>query len=208
MLTGDVTHTGRAHEAMRFEIDFASLMHKMTVVPGNHDRQGEDYGVKLRQGRGVIWTDPRCPKGLHLVCMDSTTRANSVPFWAHGDLLPEQVEEAVRLVEGKPPQAFPIILLHHHLYRLPGDDIIDATSDKMGLPFTREISQGSILIKKIMGKCSLVLHGHRHIPRTLVVMNDLHKLALCNAGSTTSLRRFAIFEIDKGKVTGAQWYSV
>src|SRR4051794_25188148 len=55
VVSGDVTDRGRALDFARFERLFAPLAAtgRLTVVPGNHDRLGDDLGARLRRGARV-----------------------------------------------------------------------------------------------------------------------------------------------------------
>jgi 3',5'-cyclic AMP phosphodiesterase CpdA len=59
VVTGDITHRGRDVEMASFGEVFAPLLRqgRLTVVPGNHDRIGEDAGRSLMRGRraGCTW---------------------------------------------------------------------------------------------------------------------------------------------------------
>src|SRR5215468_9876635 len=75
VVSGDVTDRGRAHEYARFEQLFAPLAAagRLTVVPGNHDRLGDDMGPRLRRGARVQ-TETR--PGVFVVRIDSTGSHN------------------------------------------------------------------------------------------------------------------------------------
>lgn len=54
-ITGDVTHRGRAAELARFRRSFAPLLEdgRVVLVPGNHDRLGDDLEAELMPGERV-----------------------------------------------------------------------------------------------------------------------------------------------------------
>src|SRR5262245_26623193 len=85
VVTGDVTHRGRREELAAFQRTFAPLLEtgKMTVVPGNHDRVGEDAGRAFMGGERVSVVPA---PGLFLVCVDSTGPHNRNYVKSHGDL--------------------------------------------------------------------------------------------------------------------------
>src|SRR5512142_1489490 len=68
LLTGDVTNRGRAAEHARFEALFAPVRERLVVVPGNHDRLGDDVARRMMRARVEVERRP----GLHLVRVDST----------------------------------------------------------------------------------------------------------------------------------------
>src|SRR3954468_4085821 len=55
VVTGDITHRGRRRELALFERAFAPLLEAgaVTVVPGNHDRLGEDLDQEIMPGARV-----------------------------------------------------------------------------------------------------------------------------------------------------------
>jgi metallophosphoesterase superfamily enzyme len=71
LVTGDVTHRGRRREWLAFERTFAPLLesHRLTVVPGNHDRLGDDMGDTIMPGARV---QTLTQEGLHIVRVNST----------------------------------------------------------------------------------------------------------------------------------------
>lgn len=206
IVTGDITESGKQTEGWRFRDAFWPLRNKTTLLPGNHDRGSDDYGATILEGRD-IWVEQ--PAGLYLVCLDSTTPENSALLHAHGEVSMHTVLEAERALRYAPPDAVPIVLLHHHVVRLPGDGFADNISDALGLPFAREVSNGQALLRSIAGKCPLVLHGHRHTPKALHIKKAGFRpvMAIYNAGSTTELGRYRVFEHEEGLLTGVSWQS-
>src|SRR6185295_14921823 len=83
VVTGDVTHKGRIRELALFWKIFEPLVSagKVTLVPGNHDRLGDDVGAAI-QGEGRL-SIARAP-GLHLVRFDSTGLHNRAWIAGHG----------------------------------------------------------------------------------------------------------------------------
>ena len=68
VVTGDLTQRGRDEEMSLFLDIFAPLQraHRLTVVPGNHDRTCErsSFRSARRVGRGTAWPVPGA-HGLH-----------------------------------------------------------------------------------------------------------------------------------------------
>src|SRR5437762_193478 len=52
LVTGDITHRGKAVELVQFARAFAPLFERgaVTMVPGNHDRLGDDLGEAIMPG--------------------------------------------------------------------------------------------------------------------------------------------------------------
>ena len=54
---------------------------------------------------------------------------------------------------------------------------------------------------RLRGRCDLVLHGHRHVPRARTLFaDDARPLGLYNAGCTPALGRFRVFAHAGGRL--------
>ena len=80
VVTGDITDGGQFDQLATFRRLTAPIADRMTVVPGNHDRIGENAGRLLMRGRVATETH----HGLFLVRVDSTAPHNRRPVDAHG----------------------------------------------------------------------------------------------------------------------------
>ena len=202
VVTGDVTHRGRLDELASFRRLTAPIADRMTVVPGNHDRLGEDAGRLLMRGRVAVDRRP----GLHLVRLDSTAPHNRRHPYSHGLVTLEEVDRVTEAVLQARPGELVALLLHHHVHNLPGDDVWERLADLVGLPWTAELDAGDALLDRVRGRCDLVLHGHRHVPAELVLDGGLTRpLRVVNAGSTPALGRARLFVHSGGRVTGQGW---
>jgi 3',5'-cyclic AMP phosphodiesterase CpdA len=202
VVTGDVTHRGRLDELATFRRLAAPLADRLTVVPGNHDRLGEDAGRLLMRGRVAVERRP----GLHLVRIDSTAPHNRRLVDSHGRLTAEDVARVDEALAAAPAGALTALLLHHHVHPLPGDDVWERLAGLVGLPWTAELTRGPALLARARGRCDLLLHGHRHVPAELVLDQDGPRpLRVVNAGSTTGLGRTRVFCHAGGRVTGEGW---
>lgn len=208
VLTGDVTHKGRHVEHDRFRQLFRRVIdqHRLVVVPGNHDRLGEDAGARLMPGgRVAVASRP----GLHVIRLDSTGPHNRRLLSAHG-LLTEADLGAVDSALGAAPEGtFTVLALHHHPLPLPPDALSERLSNLLGWPNAAELPLGSELVSRVLGRCDLVLHGHRHVPSELVVGEESERpLRVLNAGSTTELGRFRVLSARAGRVRAEEWIEV
>lgn len=202
VVTGDVTHRGRLDELATFRRLTAPIAGRLTVVPGNHDRLGDDAGRFLMRGR--VAAERR--DGLHLVRVDSTAPHNRRRLDCHGRLTEADVDAVDAALGEAPRGALTAVLLHHHVHPLPGDDVWERLAGLVGLPFTAELSRGAALLARLRGRCDLVLHGHRHVPAELVLgRGEARPLRVVNAGSTTGLGRARLFCHAAGRVTGEGW---
>jgi 3',5'-cyclic-AMP phosphodiesterase len=203
VVTGDVTHRGRDEELSLFLDIFAPLQraHRLTVVPGNHDRTSDDAGASLMGGRRV---DVAEGPGLFLLRIDSTAAHNRSSLASHGEVTAPMVEEVAKALLRAPTHSLRVLLLHHHPLALPEETWLERWSERLRLPYCSELPLGRELLARVRGHCDLVLHGHRHIPREIHLGAPGERpLALYNAGSSTQLRRVRLFTHAEGELKGA-----
>jgi 3',5'-cyclic AMP phosphodiesterase CpdA len=204
VVSGDVTDRGRTHEHARFEALFATVAAagRLTVVPGNHDRLGDDMGARLRRGARV--QTETCPGGLYVVRVDSTGEHNRFLLAGHGDLCDGILADIERAVAAAPARHLVVVTLHHHPLPLPEETLGELLASRIGLPYASELRLGETLLMRLRGRCDLVLHGHRHVPRALTLFGSgARPLGLYNAGSSPALGRFRVFAHAGGKLCGA-----
>jgi Icc protein len=203
VVSGDVTHRGRHDEHAIFERLFAPLTARgrVTVVPGNHDRLGDDLGARLRKGARV---QTHVAGGAFIVRVDSTGAHNRFLLAGHGDMCDAIVDEIDGAVAAAPAGHLVLVTMHHHPLPLPTETFPELLATRVGLPFATELRLGATLLSKLRGRCDLVLHGHRHVPRaTTLFAGDARPLGLYNAGCTPSLGRFRVFAHKAGRLLGA-----
>jgi Icc protein len=208
VVTGDLTHRGRRRELARFEETFAPLRDsgRLTVVPGNHDRLGDDVGDTIMAGDRV---QAKTAPGLFLVRINSTGVHNRSWLTGHGRLDAEDLDAVDAVLDSAPAHHLVVALMHHHPLPLPEDRAVERLSSWMGWRFTTELERGNELLARVRGRCDLVLHGHRHVPcerRPFADLLPLRPLRVFNAGSSTELGRACIFTHVGGQlVTEPTW---
>ena len=194
VLTGDVTDGGRAHELTLFHRTFAPLIERgrLTVVPGNHDCLGDDVGASFMGGRRVDTV--RIP-GAYLVRVDSTGPHNRTSMLAgHGLICEGILAEISEALDRAPPETLVVVLLHHHPVSLPAEGLLERLSSRLNLPFAAELSLGDQLLRMALGRCDLVLHGHRHVPSARILdPGGRRPLRVYNAGCSTARRGMNVF---------------
>jgi 3',5'-cyclic AMP phosphodiesterase CpdA len=205
LLTGDVTHRGMAAELASYERIFAPLLEtgRLAAVPGNHDRLGDDAARGLmRGGRVAVTSVP----GLHVVRIDSTAPHNRSLIDGHGALSSQDVADVRVALEETPPGALPVVMLHHHVLPLPVEDLAEKLATLVGLPCADELPLGEDLLGRILGRCRLVLHGHRHVPAEFrVALPGAMPMRILNAGSSTMLGRARIIAHVAGDIAWEGW---
>jgi 3',5'-cyclic AMP phosphodiesterase CpdA len=209
VVTGDVTHKGRDVELLRFESLFRRLIAqgRVVVVPGNHDRLGEDAAERLLDGGRRVSVSSR--PGLYVVRVDSTGPHNRRLLSAHGLLTGADLAAVDSALEAAPEGALTVLALHHHPVPLPPDAFSEHLSNLLGWPNAAELPLGGELLARIQGRCDLVLHGHRHVPSQLVLGEATGRpLRVLNAGSTTELSRFRVLSARGGRVGPDGWVEV
>ena len=202
IVTGDLTHQGAFAEFGLFLDVFEPLLRRgrLTFIPGNHDRTGEDVGADWMNGQRVR---TELHDGLYLVCVDSTGPHNRSYFAAHGDLCRTVLEQIDNAVSAAPPNTVVTVLLHHHLVPLPEESVPEWLVTRLGFPNAGELELGADLLARLQQRCDLVLHGHRHKPREFTFgANSSRKLSMYNAGSSTELGAYRVFEHHCGQVVG------
>lgn len=199
VVTGDITHRGHNHELRRFYELFGGLIAdgRLTVVPGNHDRLGDDVGARLMRDRVEVVTAP----GLYLVCVDSTGPHNKFLLAGHGDLCDRVLDDIAEALLWAPRHHLVAVLLHHHPLQQDEETFPERLSTRLGWPWAQELRLGHALIGRVQERADLILHGHRHQPRAVSL--DLERpLGIYNAGCTTQLARFRQFSHLDGVLAG------
>ena len=122
VVTGDLTHSGRLDDYQLAQALLAPLAKqgRLTVIPGNHDRENDDVAARITRGRRV-WVEKK--PGLHLVCVDSTAPHNRVSYRSHGDLCEQTLAQVDHALDGAATGDAVLLLLHHHLVPLPTEGI-------------------------------------------------------------------------------------
>lgn len=203
VVTGDVTHGGRLEEHALWLETFGPLLEAgmVTVVPGNHDRAGDDVAERLSDELAVS-VDSR--EGLFMVCVDSTAPHNRSTLRSHGALCERMlaaVDDALALA---PRGCTRAVLLHHHVLPLPAEGVGEWFSEQFGWPLAAELPLGRELLRRVRGRVDLVLHGHKHVPRESVLEGE-RPLRIANAGCSTVLGAYRVFRHAEGFVLPGTW---
>ncbi|HEY6100645.1 MAG TPA: metallophosphoesterase [Anaeromyxobacter sp.] len=203
LVTGDVTDSGRLSELAKFERMFAPLRGRLVVVPGNHDRLGDDAARELMVGARVR---AEARPGLHVVQVDSTAPSNRTLLACHGALSAADIAAVDSAVDAAQPGALVVVMLHHHLLPLPEDLLVERLANLLGLPNAAELRLGRILLERLRGRCDLVAHGHRHAESALdLPACDGRALRVMNAGCTPELGRARLLAHERGRVIAESW---
>jgi 3',5'-cyclic AMP phosphodiesterase CpdA len=205
LVTGDITHKGRTREWELFQETFAAFFatDRITTVPGNHDRLGDDLGETIMPGPRV---QSVIHDGLHVIRVNSTGDHNRSWIAGHGLLLAEDIDAVDVALDETPRDHLTVIALHHHVVPLPEEHAAERLSFLLGWPFTAELSRGRELLDRLRGRCGLVLHGHRHVPRGVRLQEGMHTVRIFNAGSSTILGGVRIFEHTAGVLVNSPWW--
>lgn len=195
LVTGDVTDSGKLDQWHLYRELFAPLEDRLITLPGNHDRCGDDVAAMMVDRR--VWTIER--PGVHLVCVDSTAPHNKAPFRSHGELCAQVLDQIDAAVRAGPVDALRVVAMHHHPVPLPVEDVWEWFSDAFGWPNAAELGLGQTLLRRILGECDVVLHGHRHVPRELVAdAPNGRPLRVLNAGATLQLGAWRVLDVAPG----------
>ncbi|MEM7152709.1 MAG: metallophosphoesterase [Myxococcota bacterium] len=195
VISGDVTDRGRWEEYERFWACLAPLRQvtEVSVVPGNHDRLGQDVAGTIMENHRVLTSRH---EGLFMIRMDSTAPHNCrYAFEGHGSIHDRDLMQLDRALDDARPGETVVVTMHHHPLPLPEEGSLERISAWFGLPFTAELSMGSELIACLRGRCDLLLHGHRHIPAERWLFGDADRpLRVVNAGQSSGLGLARLFD--------------
>lgn len=197
--TGDITHRGRVEEGKAFARLFKPVAGRLTVIPGNHDRQADDVAAVM--SRGAFWERRVLSGALRLLCIDSTQPMNATLIAAHGELELDVIEQVVAATAEREQGQSLLVLIHHHLVRAAPDDLLEVFSDVQGLPFAGCLRHGRRLAERLSRRVAAVLHGHKH----KISVQHVDGLPIVNAGCTTGLGRYRVLTLDDNVVVGESW---
>ena len=202
LLIGDVTHRGRLPELARFHAIFRPLLEtgRLLLVPGNHDRLGDDVGSTWMRRRVEACTYP----GLHVVRFDSTAPHNRRFLSPQGALTRLDVEAVHHELGAASSSVLRVLMLHHHVHPLPEDCLPERLSSLLGWRGADELALGRELVARIRGRCDLILHGHRHDEGELRPVADA-PLRIINAGSTTERDRARVISHVGRTIVAERW---
>ena len=207
VVSGDITHRGRRDEYARFQQIFHPLLRtgRMTVVPGNHDRLGEDVREEISGGLRVSRT---LVDGLCIVRVDSTGPHNRGWLASHGDVTAEELEQIEAFLGDAPQHTLKVVTLHHHPLPLPEDTFSERVVTRLGSANGNALALGPELVSRLCGRCDLLLHGHRHTPREVTLCLNEHPrpLRIFNAGSSTELGLVRVFPHLRGRMTADPYW--
>ena len=98
------------------------------------------------------------------------------------------------------------VMLHHHVLPLPEDHLVERIASWLGLPNAAELLRGQELVELLLGRCDLVLHGHRHAAAEFTLdPRGGRRLRVINAGCTPDAPRVRIVAHAHGKVVEERW---
>jgi Icc protein len=181
-------------------------MDRVLVVPGNHDRLGEDVGSALMPGPRV---QAELRPGLLVVRLDSTAPHNRRWLASHGALTRDDIAAVDQAVALAPAGVLVVLMLHHHLLPLPEDHVGERLATLLGWPHAAELELGRELVDRLKGRCDLVLHGHRHAPSEVVILPQAGRaMRVLNSGSTPEQGRVRLLAHEAGGVVSERWIHV
>ncbi len=206
LLTGDVTNRGRRRELALFRKLFAPLRGRLIAIPGNHDRMGDDVACQIMEG-GRVQQVSR--PGLLAVRLDSTAPHNRKLLHSHGELTEADMAAVLHTAAAAPAGTLVVLMLHHHLHRLPEDNLGERLVTLLGFPNAAELEHGRDLLERLRGHCDFVVHGHRHASAELCLPPRSGRvLRVLNAGCTPDLGRVRMLRHAAGKVLAETWLEI
>jgi Icc protein len=138
------------------------------------------------------------------VRVNSTAPHNRSWINGHGSLDDADLCAIDAALDAAPAGVLVVIALHHHVLPMPDEHVAERLSSWLGFVFTSELARGRDLLTRVRGRCDLVLHGHRHVPRGARLFGPPRPMYVFNAGSSTELARVRVFAHDgRGLLQGA-----
>ena len=134
-----------------------------------------------------------CCPGLYIIRVNSTGPHNRSWLNGHGSLDDDDLDAIDVALDAAPAGHLVVIALHHHVLPMPEEHAMERLSSWLGFIFTAELPRGRDLLARVRGRCDLVLHGHRHIPRGARLFAPPRPMHVFNAGSSTELARVRVF---------------
>jgi 3',5'-cyclic-AMP phosphodiesterase len=221
VVTGDLTLSGEAREferAAELLRPFADV-HKLTVVPGNHDLWTEDSvdtGRFLRalgpDGLGMRKAVPSYPHLVQLgdevalLALDSA-RHGEDPWTTPGRLGSEQLRGARALVREQVNAGRAVLVAFHHHVVLPPERVAsDAQVSRMPLADADQVVR---LVAEL--PVAAVLHGHRHTAFRVDLPGAAGPTPVLCAGSASRVTdepirraRAYVYELDRTGLRGVE----
>lgn len=190
VVSGDLTQRARTREFLAARAMLDRFDAPVLVVPGNHDVRAWWHNPFAR-----LWRSSK--RFRQLVSPDVTPSfaepglaafgLNSAHGWTikGGRIRPEHVTEMEAFFARQPPDAFRVLVLHHHLLVLEGLD-----SDEVSRGARRAIEAAQ------RARVDLILCGHLHTSYVAPVElspatpagADGHRVVIASAGTATSSR--------------------
>ncbi|MBI4139126.1 metallophosphoesterase [Candidatus Uhrbacteria bacterium] len=200
LVTGDVTENGRALEYDQFKRVFEEFLDggSCTVIPGNHDRLGHEVAKDMMENQRMCIV--RRP-GLYLIAVDTTGPHNRWSFFPHGTLARWTIKRIARAIEDAGREDFVVVAMHHHVVPLPEENWMEKLAAMFRTRFAAELTLGQYLIRRLHGRCDLLLHGHRHVPME-TRLPGRRTLRVVNGGSSTQQNGFRIFRFSGRELRG------
>lgn len=207
VVSGDITNRGRAEELERFWARWSPLREVTTlsVVPGNHDRLGDDVAGSLMDEQRVLTSHH---EGLMLVRLDSTAPHNRrTIIEGHGMIDEDDLAQLDAALDAARSDQLVVVTMHHHPVPLPEETGFERLATWVGLPFAEELTRGQELLECLRGRADLLLHGHRHVPAECELFAaDGRPLRVINAGCSPQLGRVRVLTHHRGQlVAPPEW---
>ena len=195
IVSGDVTHRARPHEAALFQEIFADL--DPIVVPGNHDRLGPGLGAMFMNGRVSLTHRP----GVSVLRIDSTGPHNASMLTPQGMMTEADLGAVDAALLQMPRGVLRVATLHHHPIFLPEDSVWEKIGGWLGMTRVEELHCGAALMALLDQRCDVVLSGHRHLAHHL----RHGALEMFTAGSATELGGYRVLTHDGGMLQDVSW---
>ncbi len=204
VITGDLFNEPQPEEARAFHSFRTALERERgdeaVVIPGNHDQKWlGNLRKDLREIEKVEWSSIVVDDKTHCIffCFDSSRDAD----WARGKITTEQrirvATQFDKLLASRPEMRdyLRVALIHHHpfSFETQKERFVSRFFETIGITdeyFLRMDDADSFLAWCAGRKISLILHGHKHVPRyreEQIQRADGNRQLITTVGCGTSL---------------------
>ena len=202
VVSGDLTHRGRASELESFRRIFAPLESttRITLVPGDHDRLGDDVAGAIQPGPRV---SVATSDGIQIVRFDSTGPHDRPGSAERGILSDHDVAAIGEAIATAPGQTLVVLLMHHHILPLLANHAPERLLSWLVGSHEEDLERGWRLLGILRGRCDLVLHGTGHTTQVATPFpDDARPLSVFSAGHSTDIGQVRVFGHERGRVLG------
>ena len=89
---------------------------------------------------------------------------------------------------------------------LPEDDVWEKLGGWLGITRAEHLHSGDMLLASLLGRCDVVLHGHRHRPHRYRMQSEYGTLHISSGGSSTELFGYRTLAFAERELVASDWF--